>query len=358
MSTPPPTAIPPTMKAWLVTANGPPSSKTLTLHSARPTPSSPSASNLLIRISHAALNPVDLHLINVLPTWLPFRRNATPAMDFSGTIVATGPGVVGFKVGDKVCGALGVPQIAFGTGTLAEYISVPEGQVTTVPEGMSLAQAAGMMGIAGQTATLMVRAAGGLKTGQKVLINGASGGVGSILVQAAKGKGAMVVAVCSGANEGFVRGLGADEHVDYRGLEAAEGGLEGYLAERYGKEEGEKLDYIFDCAGGQALYDKCPGYLKEGGRFISIVGGRTQGIVPFVRNKMRPVFLGGTPRPYDLLGLAPSGKTAGEVKGWVEAGVVKETPVDSEYKMEDALEGFEKLASKHAKGKIIIKIAE
>ncbi|KAK4447127.1 putative alcohol dehydrogenase [Podospora aff. communis PSN243] len=353
MSTP----IPPTMKTWLVTANGPPSSKTLSLSTTHPTPPSPPrGANLLIRVSHAALNPVDLHLINVLPTWLPFRRTATPGMDFAGTVVAAGPGVKGLSVGDRVCGALGVRQIAFGTGTLAEYISVPQGQVVTVPEGMEMRQAAGMMGIAGQTATLVVNAAGGLKEGERVLINGASGGVGSILVQAAKGKGAYVVAVCGAGNRGFVvERLGADEHVDYA---RAEPDLEGELERRFGVGEGKGLDWIFDCAGGQALYDRCPGYLKEGGRFVSIVGGRTQGIVPFVRNKLRPVMLGGTPRGFDLLGLSPSGRIAEEVKGWVEKGVVRETPMDSEYKMEDALEAFEKLASKHAKGKIIINIAE
>ncbi|KAK0622552.1 hypothetical protein B0T14DRAFT_535725 [Immersiella caudata] len=343
------------MKAWLVTANGPPSSKTLSLSPSHPTPPPPRSSNLLVRISHAALNPVDLHLINVLPTWLPFRQNAVPCMDFSGTVIATGPAVKGVEVGDAVCGALGVGQIAFGTGTLCEYISVPQGQVVKVPEGMEMRQAAGMMGIAGQTAALVIQAAGGLKPGEKVLINGASGGVGSILVQAAKGRGARVVAVCSGGNRGFVMGLGADEHVDYG---TAEPDLEGFLEGRFGKEEGETLDWIFDCAGGQRLYDECPKYLKEGGRFVSIVGGRTQGIVPFVRNKLRPVMLGGTPRGYDLLGLAPSGRMAEEVKEWVEEGVVKDTPIDSEHKMEDALEAFEKLASKHAKGKIVIRIAE
>ena len=172
------------MRTWTVTANGPPSTSTLAL-TTRPTPPLPSGSSLLLKLTHAALNPVDLHLLNVLPTWLPFRRNAVPGMDFAGVVVAVGPAVKGVKVGERVCGALGLAQVAVGTGTLSEYVVVPEGLVTTVPEGMDMAQAAGMMGIAGQTATIMVAAAGGLKEGERVLINGASGGVGSILVQAA-----------------------------------------------------------------------------------------------------------------------------------------------------------------------------
>lgn len=344
------------MRTWTVTANGPPSTSTLAL-TTRPTPPLPSSSSLLLKLTHAALNPVDLHLLNVLPTWLPFRRNAVPGMDFAGVVVAVGPAVKGVKVGERVCGALGLAQVAVGTGTLSEYVVVPEGLVTTVPEGMDMAQAAGVMGIAGQTATIMVAAAGGLKEGERVLINGASGGVGSILVQAAKGKGAWVVAVCGAGNEGFVKGLGADEHVDY----AVRVPLGGYLESRFGKDgggEGRKLDWIFDCAGSQELFDKSPGYLKEGGRFVSIVGGRTQGIVPWVRNKLRPVVLGGTPRGFDLLALAPGGRTAREAKGWVESGVVKEIPVDSVWEMGEALKGLEKLAGKHARGKIVVKIAE
>jgi NADPH:quinone reductase-like Zn-dependent oxidoreductase len=339
-------SIPPTMKAWTVIKNGnPPLASTLRLRTDAPSPTSPpTGTNIIVKVAYAALNPVDLHLMNVVPAWLPFRKHPVPAMDFAGEVVALGPGVSSseaseeiIKIGTKVCGALSVSQIFWGTGTLAEYISVPKELVARVPEGYAMEAAAGMMGIAGQTVTLMVREAGGLGEGMTVVINGASGGTGTVLTQIAKAKGARVVAVCSGRNEEFVKGLGADEVVDYtRGDKK----LEEVLAEMFGDGDAEgkgKVDYVFDCAGSQELYSHSPRYLREGGKFITIVGGRSQGIVPFVRNKLRPVLLGGTPRPFSLLGLSPAGDIAREVAGWVEKGWVRETPIDQVYEMEDAL---------------------
>ena len=344
-------SIPPTMKAWTVIKNGnPPTASTLRLRTDAPSPTFPPAgTNIIVKVAYAALNPVDLHLMNVVPVWLPFRKHPVPAMDFAGEVVALGSGsgipsssseaseeII--KIGTKVCGALSVSQIFWGTGTLAEYISVPKELVARVPEGYPMEAAAGMMGIAGQTVTLMVREAGGLGEGMTVVINGASGGTGTVLTQIAKAKGARVVAVCSGRNEGLVRGLGADEVVDYtRGDKR----LEEVLAEMFGGDaDGDgkgKVDYVFDCAGSQELYSHSPRYLREGGKFITIVGGRSQGIVPFVRNRLRPVLLGGTPRPFSLLGLSPAGNIAREVAGWVEKGWVRETPIDQVYEMEDAL---------------------
>ncbi|KAL2161817.1 hypothetical protein VTH06DRAFT_7601 [Thermothelomyces fergusii] len=136
---------------------------------------------------------------------------------------------------------------------------------------------------------------------------------------------AAVVAVCSGANAELVKALGAHE-----------------------------FDVIFDCAGSQPLYSCSPDYLKPEGKFISIVGGWSQGVVPYIRNKLRPVFLGGTPRSYDLFLLSASGKIASEVAMLVEQGVIKRAVIDSEFPMEQAVEAFEKLATGRARGKIIV----
>ncbi|KAK3358169.1 hypothetical protein B0T25DRAFT_477330 [Lasiosphaeria hispida] len=346
------TTLPPTMKAWTVQSNGAPSASTLAL-TTQPTPAPPTGSNILLKVTHAALNPVDLHLLNVLPTWLPFRRVATPGLDFAGSVLAVGPGVPADSPlavpGTRVAGSLGVAQIALGTGSLAEYLVVPAALVALQPAGITASAAAGLMGVAGQTATLMLREAG-VKSGMRVLVNGASGGVGSLVVQVAQAKGAVVVAVCSGANEGMVRGLGAEEVVDYTAREP----VEEYLAERFAV---EPFDFIFDTAGSQAIYRRSPAYLKKEGKFISIVGGKSQGVVPFVRNKLLPVFLGGTPRPFRLLGLAPNGDSAKEVAKWVNEGLLKQAPIDQEYAMEDVVQALEKLASKRAKGKIVVRVA-
>lgn len=326
--------LPPSMKSYSQLTTGPPSPATLTLTTTSTPSPTPTGSSLLLRVTHAALNPIDLHLLLNLPAWLPFRRRPTPGFDFAGVVLAVGPAVSGIKVGDRVAGALGARQVALGAGSLAEYLSVPVGMVAKVPEGWDAGKAAGGMGVAGQTAVLFVRTVGEERLrGARVLVNGASGGVGGLLVQVLKGLGAAwVVGVCGGANEGLVRGLGADEVVDYT---KADGGVEGVLEGSCGGEG--RLDFVFDCAGGQRLYERSVGFLKEGGRFVSIVGGRSQGVVPFVRNKLRPVVLGGTPRRYDLLAMMPSGEQAEVMKGWMEKGVVKEVPVDSECAMEDAV---------------------
>ncbi|KAL2187740.1 hypothetical protein L209DRAFT_683901, partial [Thermothelomyces heterothallicus CBS 203.75] len=135
--------------------------------------------------------------------------------------------------------------------------------------------------------------------------------------------------------------------VDYRVHDP----LETHLVERFGEHQ---FDIIFDCAGSQTLYSCSPGYLKPEGKFISIVGGWSQGVVPYIRNKLRPVFLGGTPRSYDLFLLSASGEIAREVATLVEQGVIKQAVIDSEFPMEKAVE---KLATGRARGKIVVNIS-
>jgi NADPH:quinone reductase-like Zn-dependent oxidoreductase len=119
--------------------------------------------------------------------------------------------------------------------------------------------------------------------------------------------------------------------VDYRAYDP----LQDYLAERFKERQ---FDAILDCVGTQALYAHSPRYLKAGGKFVNIVGGWSQGVVPFVRNKLRPCLLGGVPRSYELFLLSASGKTARDVAAWVEQGVVKKAVVDSEFPFEQAAE--------------------
>lgn len=104
---------------------------------------------------------------------------------------------------------------------------------------------------------------------------------------------------------------------------------------QYGQHQ---FDAIFDCVGTQTLYEQSPRYLKPQGQFVNIVGGPSQGVVPFVRNKLRPSFLGGTPRNYSLFLLSASGRTARDVAALVEKGVIKTAVIDSEFPMEQAAE--------------------
>lgn len=204
--------IPKTMKAWIVTRNGDPKDA-LTLRPDYPVPSQPKAGNILVKVDYAALNPADLNFMGNLPNWLPFRRNPTVGLDFAGTVVKLGSSVssdLGISIGSEVAGAFNVLSVATGRGSLAEYVEVPATKVALKPKDLSSKDAAGALGIAGQTAYIILKEAG-TKAGDRVLVNGASGGVGSVLVQVAKAKGAIVCGVCSGGNAEFVKGLGADE---------------------------------------------------------------------------------------------------------------------------------------------------
>lgn len=321
------------MKGWQVTSNGLPS-KALQLKTDLPTPKPPAGSELLIKILYAAINPVDLHFMNVLPAWLPIRYHPTPAFDFSGEIIAIGPNVKDpdLKIGAKVCAAMATKQVTFGKGALVEYVTVPAEMVSLVPKeetGISLAQAAGLAGIAGQTACLMAEE-GKVEKGWRVVVIGASGGVGSLLVQILKSKGAVVYAICSEGNKKLVEGLGVDEVIPYD----THAPVEKYLEERF---KDEPLDGIFDCAGNPAIYTNSPKYMRQDGRFLTIVGGRSQGIVPTILYRLRPVILGGTPRVFQLLALVPGGAYARQMVGYINEGAVKEAPIDSEYAMEDAV---------------------
>lgn len=196
------------MRAWVAARNGGPK-EALELKPSWPAPPAPTGENVLVKVLYATLNPADTHFIANIPTWLPFRRNPSPGLDFVGEVIAAGPAAT-HKAGDVVGGALAVSLVFWGRGSLVECLSVPSSLVARKPEGLSLPAASGLLGIAGQTAALCADEAA-LKTGDRVLIHGASGGVGSLLIQAAKGQGAHVTAVCSGANEEMVKRLGADE---------------------------------------------------------------------------------------------------------------------------------------------------
>jgi NADPH:quinone reductase-like Zn-dependent oxidoreductase len=210
-----------TMKSYTTTSRPPYLTLTTT-----PVPTlPPNSTALLHRITHVSLNPADLVCLRLLPAWIPFlRSNPVPGMDFAGEVVCLGAAVpkeLGLRVGDRVCGAAGLWEVAVGKGTLAEFVVLESGLVAKIPVVGGCAwggrEAVGVMGIAGQTAGVMARSVvdgfggGDGMRGRRVLVNGASGGVGTVLVQICKGLGAEVVGVCSGANRALVERLGVDE---------------------------------------------------------------------------------------------------------------------------------------------------
>jgi len=162
----------------------------------------PKDNEVLLRVRAASVNPLDWRL-----------KSPRPGVDVAGEVMAVGRAVTRFKPGDSVFGA--------GRGTFAEYACAAETKLATKPESVTFEQAAAIP-IAGLTALQGLRDKGGLHTGQKVLINGAAGGVGSFAVQIAKSLGADVTGVCSTKNVELVRSLGADRVIDYTGEDFTE----------------------------------------------------------------------------------------------------------------------------------------
>ncbi|MCJ1435267.1 hypothetical protein MMC27_004639 [Xylographa pallens] len=340
---------PPTMRAWTFSKRGNPRG-VLTLDTAFPVPPPPSGSNILVRISHASLNPGSLVTMSLFPSFL--RGTSIPEMDFSGQVLLAGPAVPSMLAPETpIFGSVSFAAFMRGRGTLAEYAIVPAEFVAVKPTLMSYAEAAGLNST-GQTAMKMMMKAK-VKAGDRILINGASGGTGTLAVQTAIALGAEVVGICSGPNAEMVKGLGAFEVVDYRQYQS----LEAYLESEYSR---RPFDAVLDTMGVQALFEQSPKFLKHEGLFINI--GAYEGGLWFTfwcwfKNVILPTILGGIPRRYIMFSTIPEGVVAKLLAKLVEADKLK-VVIDSMYNMEDVLDAYDRLMSHRARGKIIIKIQD
>ena len=316
------------MRAWVCSRAGD-LIEVLKLRTDLPAPPKPTGTDLLIKIDHAALNPADRALGSLLPPWLPFRRNPTPGFDYAGTVQFAGPlAPKKYAPGTQVCGCLSLKYILTGKGTLAEYLIVDSSIIAPKPSTLSSAEASGL-GVTGQTVAIMMDAAK-IKSGDRVLVNGASGGVGTLAVQIAKGIGAHVTATCSEAGMELVQRLGADEMVDYRANDPVHSYFEKHNSE-------QPFDHVLDTVGGQQLYEASPKFLKPTGVFVCIgaYGTQWEQWKGRVMNNYLPTWLGGTPRKWTRLGLLPTGELQRRVCKWAEDGVIKEVPIDLEVAFED-----------------------
>lgn len=210
----------------------------------------PGPGQVLVRVAHASVNPVDWKL--QLAGRLPYP--AIPGGDFSGEIVALGPGVeAAWRCGHLVAG-IADPQS--GSGSYAEYVAVPVDAIVPQPPRYSSTEAAAYPTVAVAAWRFLV-ATGAVQRGERVLVHGGAGGVGSMLVQIAKSRGAHVIATASARNHDYLRGLGADEVVDYR-------------SQRF-EDAVAPVDLVVDTVGGDTLM-RSPAVLRDGGRLVTLVG--------------------------------------------------------------------------------------
>ena len=209
-----------------------------------------------IRVAAAGVNPVDVKIREgAQADSFPYFFPAVLGWDAAGVIEETGPAVVGFEVGDEVLAYCRKDFV--GQGAYAERVAVPARQVAHCA-GMPAEEAAGLP-LAGLTAYQSLTEAMELAGGETVLIRGASGGVGSFAVQIAASLGARVVAVAGLESEDFVRGLGADEFIDYRS---------GAVAGDVTRAAGGTVDALLDLVGGEQL-EAFAALVRDGGRIVS-----------------------------------------------------------------------------------------
>ena len=289
----------------------------------------------LVRVHAAPVSGTDWHLTRGLPYVARFviglrkPKNRVPGLELAGTVEAVGKDVTKLQPGDEVFG--------WCDGSFAEYASVPEGQLVLKPTNLTLEEAAAVP-ISAFTALQGLRDRGQIQPGQKVLITGASGGVGTYAVQIAKSYGAEVTGVCSTAKMDMVRSIGADHVIDY--------------TEEDFTETGERYDLLLDIYGNPSLSD-CRRALKPRGTlvFIGGTGGRwfmgvdrwLRGLLlaPFLRLKVRPLVH--TDSQEDLVTL----------KDLIETGKV--TPVlDKTYPLAKVSEAIKFVREGRARGQVVI----
>ena len=305
----------------------------------------PNDDQILVRVRAASVNPYDWHFIEGTPkimramgVGLRKPKDTRVGVDFAGTVEAVGknPAAAGqFKPGDEVFGGKG--------GAFADYVCPRAGRAVALkPANITFEQAAAV-NIAGITALQALRDKGKVQSGQKVLINGASGGVGTFAVQIAKSLGADVTGVCSTRNVDLVRSLGADRVIDY-------------TKEDFTK-TGQRYDVILDNVGNQPLLSFRRALIPKG-KYVMIGGGgpNDQGLIgplfrpikamllsPFVSQEMG-MFMADTNQK-DLALLADL----------MQSGKVKPV-IDRTYKLSEVPAAIAYLEQGHARGKVVITV--
>jgi len=346
-------SIPKTMKAWQYSQTAGGLERNLKLNSSAALPSNATslpADCILVQVITATLNPVDYKLSeNPLLGRLLIGKPASPGQDYAGRVVATGPnsGKVStqdLKPGQLVFGRLKPP---FKFGGLAEYIVATRSGCVPIPDGVSPDDAA-CVGTAGLTAYQCI--VPNVKSGQRIFINGGSGGTGTFGIQIAKTKGCSVVTSCSTPNVELCKKLGADEVIDYK--------KQDLVAEltRLGK-----FNLVVDNVGKPVeLFWQAHQFLKEDAKWVQVAAGFGLSDIRSLTSRMMwPRFLGGGKTKFEFLGVANNYDQAMQIVRWMQEGKVKAI-TDEVFGMEDKgpIRAYEKLKTGHAKGKVVVRVAE
>ncbi len=282
--------------------------------------------DVLLRVAAAGINPADWRIRR--GQFRLFMRSPfpyIPGADVAGTVVAVGSAVTRFCAGDAVYAMR--PTIA--GGGYAEYVAVAEDTIAAIPANLSFVEAAAVP-LTALTALQALRHKAQLQPNMHVLINGASGGVGTFAVQIAKAMGARVTAVCSERNADLVRSLGADAVRDYTKEDVTDG------TGRY--------DRVFDAIGNHS-------FLKW--RRVLVPQGMLVSVHPLVGNPISQVMARLTGRRLASVIVQPSGSDLETITGWINAGQVRPV-IDQVYPLAEAAAAQRYSETQRARGKLVL----
>lgn len=292
----------------------------------RPVPE-PAAGQVLVQVQAAALNPLDVILITGrLRQFMPAEHPFVPGMDAAGVVTAVGEGVTGFAPGDEV--------VAFThdtTGTIAEYALVAEGPgLVRRPAGLDAVRAAALP-VTSMTAAALLAAAE-VKAGQSMLIVGATGGIGSFLIQLAAQAGVEVLATAQPADTEYALGLGARHTIDYTSADTAKEAL---------RLHPDGVDVAIDLVNGGPAVAATAAAVKNGGRLVSSIG-----VPETLERDIVPVHIG----VEGGIGLLEG------IVGRAAAGELK-VEVSATYPLDNARQAYvDFVAGKHTRGKVVVTV--
>jgi len=281
----------------------------------------PREGEVLLKIMAASVNPVDYKIrLGKYPAVEVDKLPYILGRDVAGVVQACGPGVTAFIKGDSLYAVVGIDR-----GGYAEYVVVKESEASLKPRTLDYVAAASVP-LAGLTAWQGLFRYGDLKSGQRVLVHGGSGGVGHFAIQFAKAKGAYVITTTSEPHLDFVRQLGADEVIDYK-------------RQRF-ENEVRLVDMVFDLIGGETQ-DRSWGVLKRGGILVSTLNAPSQ-------QKASVYGVRGTRYTVE-----ESGSELGEIAGLIDLGKVKPT-VSKTFAMSDAAAAQQFVEQGNTQGKVVL----
>ncbi len=308
----------------------------------------PKPDELLVEVHAAGLNPIDNMLMTgafkpVVKLGLP----ATVGSDVAGVVVEVGSRVTRFKPGDAVFASV----FDLDRGTLADYVAVPEAVAAPKPANLDFVQAASVP-MVGLTAWQALKERIGLRAGQKVFIPAGSGGIGTFAIQLAKVLGASVATTTSTRNVDFVRGLGADEVVDYK--------------QQQFQDVLRDYDAVLGTVKGEVI-EQSVGILKPGGSIVSLVGpldaafARARGLNVLLRivfglmSRKILRLAGKRDVGYSFLFVHPDGGQLAEIGALLESGRIRPV-IDKVFPFEQAVDALAYLAQGRARGKVVVRL--